>query len=116
MLEARLTKQYVFEKYLEIVKEKNAEALSMGYFYRRLDKELRRITPDDYYLLQDFKYGEQLQADFTGDRYQLNTYRGMVSCWIFVLCFPASYYCYAGFVTGQSEQPASQSSCRKQET
>ena len=108
MVEARLTKQHVFEKYLEIVKEKNVEALSMGYFYRRLERELRGITPDDYYLLQEFKYGEQLQADFTGDKYQLNTYRGMVSCWIFVLCFPASYYCYAGFVTSQSTEE----SCR----
>lgn len=109
MVETKMSKRTAYEEYLQEAEERKAETLSLGHFYRKLDEELSEIMePDNYYMIQKFEYGEQLQADFTGDRYQLNTYHGLVNCWIFVLCFPASYYCYAGFVTGQSTEE----SCR----
>lgn len=104
MVEKRISKQEVYEEYIKKVKELNVEPFTLSYVYRKLEESLKKINDEnpDYYFIQNFNYGEQMQADFTGDKYKLKTHNGEVECWILVLTFPASYYCYAGFVTAQS--------------
>lgn len=109
MIETKMDKRQVWLNYCKFAEEQGADVFSLAYFYRRLEEELEKIkTVDDYYMIQDFAYGEQMQADFTGDRYTLKTYNGNVECWILVITLPASYYCYAEFVMAQSTEE----SCR----
>ena len=53
-------------------------------------------------MMRDHPYGEEIQVDFTGDTYMVQTFNGKIKCWIMVLSFPASYYTYGGIVTSQS--------------
>ena len=103
-IENRTPVNILFNNYVTLCGEKNLQPLSQTYFYRELRKrlELLNVKVPEYYLMQDFPYGEEMQVDFTGDSYELATPAGRLKCWIMVLAFPASYYVFAGFVTAQS--------------
>ena len=103
MLERKKTVGEIYEEYRELAFKTTSEPFSKGYFSRRIASEVKDLTAhDNFYLAQDFKYGETIQIDFTGDTYDLMTYNGQIKCWIMVITWPASYYTYAEFVTGQT--------------
>jgi len=92
-------KDYLYDSQL-----KQLTPLSLSYYSARvneIEKKLKGSEPE-YYYAQFFPYGVYAQLDFSGDKYELLTYNGRVSCWIMAICFPASYYVYAEFVTAQS--------------
>ena len=103
-IENRTPVNILFNNYVTLCGEKNLQPLSQTYFYRELRKrlELLNVKEPEYYFMQNFPYGEEMQVDFTGDSYELATPAGRLKCWIMVLAFPASYYVFAGFVTSQS--------------
>lgn len=103
MLERKIDLATAYNEYREVTFKTSAQPFSKGYFCRRVSSELKELTAkDNYYLKQDFAYGQSLQIDFTGDTYNLVTHNGPVKCWIMVLTWPASYYIYAEFVSAQS--------------
>ncbi len=111
-VEKRMSVKEIFEGYLSVCAEKNAAPLSQTHFYKCLGEEIEKINAEnrnyDYYFIQDFKYGEFAQIDFSGTRYPLMTVSSHYDCWILVISFPASYYTFATFVTSQSTEE----SCR----
>ena len=110
VFEQRQTVKEIYLNYVGLCQEKNADPLSVQYFYKLLKEqtELIKAKDPDYYFIQEFKYGEFLEVDYTGDKYTLSTYAGKRDFWIMVLTFPASYYTFAGFVSAQSTEE----SCR----
>ena len=104
IVEKRMSVIETYRWYEEQCKKQNAEQLSQAYFYKIVNEELEKLhlkTPE-YYMMREHPYGEEIQVDFTGDTYMVQTFNGKIRCWIMVLSFPASYYTYGGFVTSQS--------------
>ena len=104
IVEKRMSVIETYRWYEEQCKKQNAEQLSQAYFYKIVNEELEKLhlkTPE-YYMMREHAYGEEIQVDFTGDTYMVQTFNGKIRCWIMVLSFPASYYTYGGFVTSQS--------------
>jgi len=103
MVEKRLNQDQIYAKYKNEAARTDGEPFSRSYFYRRLKEELRELTAqDDYYFAQDFAYGQYMQIDFSGAKYNLPTFNGKVKCWMCVIVWPASYYAFSYFVTSQS--------------
>jgi len=103
MLEEHIGLQDVFNQYVDEAKAAGGTPFSKAYFYKRLEaitSELLR--KDDFYLAQDFKYAENVEIDFGGDKFRLNTFGGIKECCLCVIVWPASYYTYAEFVSAQS--------------
>lgn len=94
----------MYGDYLEDAKKENKEPLSLTYFSARVKQEKEEIeaSEPEFYFSQNYPYGLYAELDFTGDQYELFTYNGKIRCWIMVVCFPASYYMQAQFVTAQS--------------
>lgn len=94
----------MYNEYLDEAKKVGKEALSLTYFSARVKQEKDSIEAKEpeFYFSQNYPYGLYAELDFTGDQYELFTYNGRVRCWIMVVCFPASYYLQAQFVTAQS--------------
>ena len=103
-LETKKTTNDMYNQYVNEATSQNLKSLSLQYFYSCIKEELDKIkqSAPDYYLAQDFQYGNYLQVDFSGDVYKVNTFNGELNCCLMVLCWPASYYVYAEFVTGQT--------------
>ena len=104
IIEKRMSVIEAYRWYQEQCEQRNAQQLSQAYFYKIVNEELEKIhakTPECY-MMRDHPYGEEIQVDFTGDTYMVQTFNGKIKCWIMVLSFPASYYTYGGFVTSQS--------------
>lgn len=110
MLEKRISIKECYEDYLQQAALEHKEPLSLSYFSNRIKMEKDTIEKEDpdFYYAQNFPFGMYAQLDFTGDQYELQTYNGRISCYIMVICFPASYYMQAQFVTGQTTEE----SCR----
>ena len=104
VIEKRQSVSQVYRSYLDVCREKQADPLSQSYFYESVKKEVDSINRknDDYYFIQDFRYGEYVELDFSGDRYRVQTNNMTEDCWIMVFTFPASYYTFATFVSAQS--------------
>ena len=104
VIEKRKPVKTVYLDYLQVCRDKAAAPLSKSYFYESVRKEIDRINQKnpDYYFMQDFKYGEYVELDFTGDRYRVQTFNRIEECWGMVFTFPASYYTFATFVSAQS--------------
>lgn len=104
VIETKAEQKVLFANYKQEAEAKGLEAFTQSYFCGRLKQEvdqLKSLEPD-FYFAQQFPYGMYLQIDFSGDTYKLATFNGEQSCWLMVICFPASYYVYAEFVTAQS--------------
>ena len=84
-VEKRMSVKEIFEGYLSVCAEKNAAPLSQTHFYKCLGEEIEKINAEnrnyDYYFIQDFKYGEFAQIDFSGTRYPLMTVSSHYDCW-----------------------------------
>ncbi len=109
MIEKKKDINKAYEEYREVTFKTKALPFSKGYFSRRvleIYNELKEM--DNYFFAQEFNWGENFEIDFTGDKYNLLTHNGQVSCWIMVITWPASYFTYAEFVTAQSTKE----SCR----
>ena len=104
VIEKRLSVGQVYKSYLDTCREQSANPLSQSYFYESVKKEVDSINRrnEDYYFIQDFKYGEYVELDFSGDRYRVQTFSMIEDCWIMIFTFPASYYTFATFVSAQS--------------
>ena len=104
VIEKRQSVSQVYRSYLDVCREKQADPLSQSYFYESVKKEVDSINRrnEDYYFIQDFRYGEYVELDFSGDRYRVQTNNMTEDCWIMVFTFPASYYTFATFVSAQS--------------
>ncbi len=103
MLEKKMDVGTAYREYRELAFKTRSLPFSKGYFCRRVAYEMKELTAkDEYYMKQDFEYGQTLEIDFTGDSYNLLSHNGQVKCWILVLTWPASYYTYAEFVSAQS--------------
>ncbi len=94
----------MYKEYLEEASKAGKDALSLTYFSARVKQEKDSIEANEpeFYFSQNYPYGLYAELDFTGDQYELFTYNGRARCWIMVVCFPASYYMQAQFVTAQS--------------
>lgn len=94
----------MYSEYQDEAKKAGKEPLSLTYFSARVKQEKTVIEAKapEFYFSQNYPYGLYAELDFTGDQYELFTYNGRVQCWIMVVCFPASYYMQAQFVTAQS--------------
>lgn len=104
LLETKKEVKEFYDNYEAQAKHKNLETFSFKYFCFRVKNEIAAIkeSEPDFYMAQSFPYGMYVQVDFTGDRYKVKTFNGTVECSMMVLCWPASYYVYAEFVTAQS--------------
>ena len=103
MLEKHLEVKILYCNYIDVTESFQAKPFSKVYFYHRMQMvldELNRL--DDFYFAQDFKYGEEVEIDFSGDPFRVMTYNGIKTCNCCVVVCPASYYMYAEFVTSQS--------------
>lgn len=103
MLEKHQELKDIFDEYVSTAVSYGALPFSKVYFYKRLQQEIDElITADDFYFAQDFKYGEEVEIDFSGDPFKVITHNGVMTCNCCVVVWPASYYMYAEFVTSQS--------------
>ena len=101
--ESHRSSRQMYADYQQQARQAGADCFSRSYFYRMLRPHLKRLlASSDYYLAQDFAYGQQIQLDFTGDRYQLLTPGGLMQAWVMTVAWPASYYVQGGFVLAQS--------------
>lgn len=93
-----------YENYRSQAQAKGLVPLSQQYFSARIKIEKDRLKQEspEFYYAQIYPYGLYVQLDYTGDKYELLTYNGRVTCWIMVMAFPASYFAFGGFVTAQS--------------
>ena len=110
MIEKKINIKERYAEYKEEAITQGKKPLSISYYSAQIKREKDSIDANDpdYYYAQDFPYGVYCEADFTGDKYAVNTYNGIIYCYIHVVCFPASYWCYAEFVSRQSTEE----SCR----
>ena len=104
VIDRKIEIKQLYQEYCIKAEDLKKDAFSFSYFSAQVKTELdelKALNPD-YYLAQDFTYGTCMEIDFSGSTYELSTYNGKVKCWLMVLCWPASYYTYAEFVTSQS--------------
>lgn len=104
MIEKKLNITQLYALYESEALSKELQPLSLSYFSARIKiaRDLIESDSPEFYYAQTFPYGLYAQLDYTGDKYELLTYNGRITCWIMAIAFPASYYVYAGFVTAQS--------------
>lgn len=97
----------VYDEYKKRTTQGGLNPLSRSCFYLRVRPIVERMQKEpDYYFAQQFIWGQQLQADFTGLVLSLNTPGGEVRCCILVAAWPKSYYVEARFVRAQTTTEA----------
>lgn len=104
LIETKQEQKTMYNLYIEKAKAQGREPISLTYFCGRLKQELDLIKEQEpeYYFAQQFPFAMYCQLDFSGSIYKVATFNGEQKCWLMVICFPASYYVYAEFVTAQS--------------
>lgn len=100
-------KHQVKKRYIDYklrAEELKVKVISRTSFYGKVNKcinSLKEAEPG-FYIAQDFKAGNRFEIDWDGTKVSLPIENGVITCSVFIVSFPFSYYVVARFVRDQT--------------
>lgn len=95
LINERVKMQLLYVDYQNECEAQCKKIVCRATFYRYLGKAVKKLLPEDLYMIQDYAYGQYLAIDFAGDLFSLRASEKKYAICVFT--WAASNYTFACF-------------------